>query len=111
MPSMCDGPTGNIAMKSTLFVTAIALAAAAFTVSAQAQTGRPSPIEVQASSDTPHAIAADQEVGSYARYLMLNGATRDEALVAARNIDHPAASSRVAVRGRSSAAAKAPVRQ
>ncbi len=98
-------------MKSTLLVTAIAVAAAAFTLSAQAQTGRPSAIEVQSSSDAPHAVAADQELGSYARYLMLNGATRDEALVAARNIDHPVVRSRVAAQGRASVDAKAPVRQ
>ena len=98
-------------MKSTVLVTAIALAAAALTVSAQAQTGRPSSIEVQAASDTPHAVAADQELGSYARYLMLNGETRDEALAAARNIDHPAVRSRVAAQGRASTDAKAPVRQ
>ena len=98
-------------MKSTHLATAVALAAAVLTVSAQAQTGRPSAIEVQASSDTPHAVAADQELGSYARYLMLNGATRDEALAAARNIDHPVVRSRVAAQGRAPADAKAPVRQ
>ena len=97
-------------MKSTLPAAVIALAAAVFALSAQAQTGRPSPIEVQASSDTPHAVAADQELGSYARYLMLNGATRDAALVAARNIDHPAAGVRLARQGRASADAKAPAR-
>ena len=96
-------------MKSTLLVSAIALATAALTISAQAQTGRPSSIEVQSSSDAPHAVAADQELGSYARYLMLNGATRDEAVVAARNIDHPVVRRRVAAQGRSSADAKAPV--
>jgi hypothetical protein len=104
-------PTWNIAMKSTLFVTAIALAAAAFTVSAQAQTGRPSPLEVPTSSDTPHAAAADRELGSYGRYLMLNGTTRNAALVAARNIDHPGAGDRVAARSRAALDAKAPVRR
>ena len=99
-------------MKSPLLVTAIALAAAALTVSAQAQTGRPSVVEVQSSSDAPHAVAADQELGSYARYLMLNGATRDEAVVAARNVDHPVVRRRVAAQGHASAdATKAPVRQ
>ena len=98
-------------MKSTPLVTAIALVAAAFAISAQAQTGRPSVTEVQASSDAPHAVAADQELGSYGRYLMLNGATRDEALAAARNIDHPVVRSRVATQGRTSANEKAPVRQ
>ena len=98
-------------MKSTLLLTAMALAATAFAVSAEAQTGRPSAIEVQASSDAPHAVAADQEAGSYARYLMLNGATREEALVAARNVDHPVVRSRVATQGRTPADAKAPIRQ
>lgn len=97
-------------MKSTLF-SAIALAAAAFAISAQAQTGRPSPIEVRASSDTPRIVATDDELGSYARYLMLNGATRDEALVAARNVDHPAQRSRVAARGKASADATTAPRQ
>ena len=98
-------------MKSTLLISAIALAAAAFTVSAQAQTGRPSSLEVQAAGDAPHAVVADQELGSYGRYLMLNGATRDEALVAARNVDHPVVRSRLAAQGRTAADAKAPVRQ
>ena len=98
-------------MKSTLLVTAIALAAAAFTVAAQAQTGRPSSVEVSTSSETPRAVAADDEAGSYARYLMLNGATREEALASARNVDHPAVRSRVAGRGPVAADAKAPVRQ
>ena len=96
-------------MNSTLLVTAIALAAAVFTVAAQAQTGRPSAVEVSTTSETPRAIAADDEAGSYARYLMLNGATREEALASARNVDHPAVRSRVAGRGPTDA--KAPVRQ
>ena len=83
-------------MKSTLLVTAVAVAAAVFTLGAQAQTGRPSVVEVQSSSDAPHAVAADQELGSYGRYLMLNGATREEAVAAARNVDHPVVRSRVA---------------
>ena len=98
-------------MKSTLLVTAIALATAAFTVAAQAQTGRPSTIEVPAAADAPHAVAADQELGSYGRYLMLNGATRETALAAARNVDHPVVRSRFATRNRSDADSKAPSRQ
>ncbi|MCK9686468.1 hypothetical protein [Scleromatobacter humisilvae] len=98
-------------MKSTLLVSAVALAATAFAISAQAQTGRPSAIEVQASSDAPRTVATDEEAGSYARYLMLNGATRDEALAAARNVDHPVVRSRLAAKGRAPADAKAPVRQ
>ena len=98
-------------MKSTAFVTAVAIAAAIFSVAASAQTGRPSPVEVKAAADTPRDVVADQELGSYARYLMLNGATREEALVAARNVDHPVVRSRVATQGRTPADAKAPVRQ
>ena len=97
-------------MKSTLLLTA-ALATAVFTAAAQAQTGRPSANEVQSFADVPHAVVADEELGSYGRYLMLNGATRDEALAAARNIDHPVARSRVAARGRRSADEKATNRQ
>ena len=98
-------------MKSTLLVTAVALAAAAFTISAQAQTGRPSTVEVSAAADAPHAVAADQELGSYARYLMLNGATRDQALAAARNVDHPLVRSRVAAQGRTGSDEKPTIRQ
>ena len=98
-------------MKSTAFVTAVAIVAAVFSVAASAQTGRPSSIEVKAAADTPRNLAADDELGSYARYLMLNGATRDEAVVAARNVDHPVVRSRVAAQGRTSADEKAPIRQ
>jgi hypothetical protein len=93
-------------MKSPLLVSTIALAAAVFAVAAQAQTGRPSTIEVPAAGDAPRAIAADQELGSYGRYLMLNGTTRETALAAARNVDHPVGRDRVASRAR--ADAKAP---
>jgi hypothetical protein len=96
-------------MKSTAFVTAVALAAAIFSVAADAQTGRPSAVELQAQAEAPHVAAKDQELGSYARYLMLNGTTRDEAIAAARNIDHPASRKLVASQGH--ADAQPPVRQ
>ena len=98
-------------MKSTLLVTTLALATSVFAVTAQAQTGRPSAIEVPAAADAPHAVAAGQELGSYGRYLMLNGATREAALEASRNIDHPVVRSRLAVRNRADAESKAPTRQ
>lgn len=98
-------------MKSTSLIAAIAVLAAAFSMAAQAQTGRPATVEVPAAADAPRVAVADEELGSYARYLMLNGATRDEALVAARNIDHPVVRSRVAAQGRTSADEKAPIRQ
>jgi hypothetical protein len=103
-------------MKSTAFVAIAGIAAAIFSIAAQAQTGRPSTLEVPAAADAPHAAApGDQQLGSYGRYLMLNGATRANALVASRNIDRPAdavtarrlAASRVASR----ADAQAPARQ
>jgi len=75
-------------MKSTVLVSAVALAAAIFSVAANAQTGRPSPIEVKAAADAPRTVDADEALGSYARYLMLNGATREQAIAAARNVDH-----------------------
>ena len=75
-------------MKSTFLVATVAVAGALFSVGASAQTGRPSAVEVKAAADAPQAVAADEALGSYARYLMLNGATREQAIAAARNIDH-----------------------
>ena len=98
-------------MNTRLLVTAIALAATAFSVSSQAPTGRPSVIEAQAAADGPRTVAADQELGSYGRYLMLNGATRETALAASRNVDHPVARERVATRARAGADADAQVRR
>ena len=96
---MSDGPTGNIAMKSsTLLVTAAAVLSAVLSAAVQAQTGRPSTIEVKAAADAPRASSADAELGSYGRYLMLNGATREDAIAASRNIDRPAARKVVADR-------------
>ncbi len=94
-------------MKSTTLVSAIA--AALFSVAASAQTGRPATVEVQAAADTPRVVAADEELGSYARYLMLNGATREEAVAAARNVDH--ASTRTLLATRSHAREQSTARQ
>ena len=96
-------------MKSTFLVATVAVAAALFSVGASAQTGRPSAIEVKAAAIAPTPVAADEALGSYARYLMLNGATREDAVAAARNIDHPAA--RKVVATRSNARADAATRQ
>ena len=87
-------------MKSTSLIAAIAVLSAAFSMAAQAQTGRPATVEVPAAADAPHVAVADEELGSYGRYLMLNGATRDEALAAARNVDHPAPRKAFASRSR-----------
>jgi hypothetical protein len=106
MPSMSDGLNRTIAMKSsTSLLAAITVLAAAFSVGAQAQTGRPSTVEVKAAADTARVVAADEELGSYARYLMLNGATREEAVAAARNIDHPAPRNVLASRSHAGATA------
>ncbi len=98
-------------MNSRLLATAVALAATVFTLSSHAQTGRPSALEVQAAADMPRAVVADQELGSYGRYLMLNGATREAALAAARNIDHPSPRDRVATRDRVRVDLNSPVRR
>jgi hypothetical protein len=98
-------------MKSIALVTSVALVAAIFSAAANAQTGRPSAVEVRAAADVPQAVANDPELGSYARYLMLNGATRDDAVAAARNIDHPAARKRVASQDRAPAQQRPAQRQ
>ena len=98
-------------MKSTAFVTTAAVAAALFAAAANAQTGRPSSVEVRAQAEAPRVVATDEELGSYARYLMLNGATREAAVAAARNIDHPQARSRLATKAFSPTDAQQPVRQ
>jgi len=105
MPPISDGPNRNIVMKSASLIAAIAVFSAAFSVGAQAQTGRPSAVEVKAAADTPRVAAADEELGSYGRYLMLNGATREQAVAAARNIDHPAPRKVLASRSRAGATA------
>jgi len=98
-------------MKSTALITATAVVAAIFSLSAQAQTGRPSSVEVQSAADAPRVAANDQELGSYAHYLMLNGATRDDAIAAARNIDHPTGRKLVASQDRARPAAASTARQ
>jgi hypothetical protein len=86
-------------MKSSpLLITAVAVLSALISVAAQAQTGRPATVEVKAAADTPRVTSDDTELGSYGRYLMLNGATREDAIAAARNIDHPAPRKVLAIR-------------
>ena len=96
-------------MQKTVLVAAATIAAAFFSVAANAQTGRPSPVEVKAAADAPRSVAADDALGSYARYLMLNGATREQAIDAARNIDN--APTRTLLAQRSHARADANARQ
>ena len=98
-------------MKSTILVSAVALAAAAFSVAANAQTGRPSVVEVKSAADAPRTVDADDALGSYARYLMLNGATRDQAIAAARNVDHAPTRTLLALRPHARASADADARQ
>ncbi|MFL6626320.1 MAG: hypothetical protein ACJ8IK_07510 [Burkholderiaceae bacterium] len=85
-------------MKSTFLVATVAVAAALFSAGASAQTGRPSAVEVKSAADAPRAVVADEALGSYARYLMLNGATREQAIAAAHNIDHAPTRTLLAVR-------------
>jgi hypothetical protein len=92
-------------MKPIVFTVAIALAAAAFSVAASAQTGAPSAQEVgRAAASSAPVEVADSDAGSYARYLMLNGKTRDEAIKEAQYVDHRPEPTRFALRYRHHAA-------
>lgn len=97
-------------MKPTAAVTAIALLAAVFSVAASAQTGRPSDVETQDPPQAGHVVDVTRsQVGSYARYLMLQGVTRDEAISQAQTFDHPATATRFAssaARAKASASAQ-----
>jgi len=78
-------------MKLSAFAAAAALLASVF--AAQAQTGTPSAQEVgatNAAAPSAPVNVAEDDVGSYARYLMLNGKTREEAVKEAQTFDHPA---------------------
>lgn len=94
-------------MQKTVLVAAATIAAAFFSVAANAQTGRPSLVEVKTAADAPRSIVADEALGSYARYLMLNGATREQAIEAARNIDHAPTRTLLALRSHARADANA----
>jgi hypothetical protein len=98
-------------MKSTSFIAAFTLLAAVATGAANAQTGRPAADEVRTPDATSQPVAVDGQLGSYGRYLMLNGATRDDAIAAAQHIDHPAARKVLARRDRVRTDAGVPVRQ
>lgn len=74
-------------MKSTALITTVAILSGAFCVAANAQ-GRPSTDEAPAAAITQ--VQSDPQVGSYARYLMLSGMTRDEAIIQAAPYDRPA---------------------
>jgi hypothetical protein len=94
-------------MKTTAFAAA-ALLASLVTVAAHAQTGTPSAQEVgttTAAAPSAPVDVAEADVGSYARYLMLNGKTREEAVKEAQTFDHPAPVRRFAwnVKARSAA--------
>ena len=75
-------------MKSAPLIAAVAILSAAFCVAADAQTGRPSTQEAPAAVTS--VAQGDPQVGSYARYLMLNGLPRDEAILQAAPYDRPA---------------------
>jgi len=74
-------------MKNRILASAFVLAVAGS--GAMAQTGRPA--EAPAPSVNASVIDTSKDpAGSYARYLMLNGTPRAEAIRAAQAIDHPA---------------------
>ena len=74
-------------------VATMVAAIAAITISAHATTGMPSQAAREHTAGTSTAIdtGAGTELGSYGRYLMLNGKSREEAIAEASSIDHPAA--------------------
>jgi hypothetical protein len=73
---------------TTPFIVTAAIAAALFTGAANAQTGRPSAEEIgQPAAPTNVIDTATSDTGSYARYLMLNGKTREEAVAEAKTTD------------------------
>ena len=79
-------------MTSPIAIASLALAAAVFTISAGADTGRPSCMQAQRVDEPTASLQpepADGQPGSYARYLMLNGVRRETAIAAAWAIDHP----------------------
>ena len=79
-------------MKSPVTIASLAVAAAVFTISARADTGRPSCVQAQRVDESTASLQsepADGQPGSYARYLMLNGVRREAAIAAASAIDHP----------------------
>jgi hypothetical protein len=75
-------------MTTRTLVSGLVLASALLSAGAMAQTGQPS--EAPAAAPSSVIDTARDPAGSYARYLMLNGATRDAALRTAQAVDHPA---------------------
>src|SRR4051812_5307275 len=90
-PSTCI--PRNVPMKSTAIATLAAVAA--ISLSAHAATGMPSVQETGGQNariiSTQDQAREDAQPGSYARYLMLNGKTRDTAVAEARSVDHAGA--------------------
>lgn len=86
-------------------VATMVAAIAAITISAHAATGMPSQAAREHAVGTSPVIdtGAGTEPGSYGRYLMLNGKSREEAIAEASSIDHPAARSASPSRGSSHA--------
>jgi hypothetical protein len=86
---------------TTPVVVALAVAAALFTVAANAQTGRPSADEIgPAAAPTAVVDTASDQAGSFAHLQMLNGEPRDEAIAQARSYDHPKPRYRFAFHGK-----------
>ncbi len=84
-------------MKIAYLIATGAVLSAAFIVgAAQAQSGRPSFVQIQqhaeATVSREQSPVSQDELGSYGRYLVLNGKPRDVAIEMTRNIDHPQAS-------------------
>lgn len=87
-------------MTSPITTAVLAVAAGLVTISAGAETGRPSCAQEQRIDESTPSLQAespDDQPGSYARYLMLNGVRREAAIAAARTIDHPGLASKALI--------------
>ena len=101
-------------MKPAFVTFSLAVVAAGFTISAGAETGRPSCLQMphtDESAATVQAESSSPQPGSYAKYLMLNGVPREAAISAARNIDHPSVSRPIEIAPAVTAASTAPQRR
>lgn len=101
-------------MTSPIAIASLALAAAVFTISAGADTGRPSCVQAQRVDESTASLqseSSDSQPGSYARYLMLNGVRRETAITAAWTIDHPRPAGKAAIPAPRERAPAMPARQ
>ena len=79
-------------MQPVIGTFSFAVIAGVFALSAHAESGRPSCDQMSRADGASAAVKVESsgpQPGSYAKYLMLNGVTREAAIKAAWSIDHP----------------------